>query len=417
MTTEIERPRVAAIMMIRDEDDIIEANIRHHARLGVDHFVILDHGSADATADILRALAAEGLSLTVLTYARDAEIELSQWYAALFTQVRALGAEIVLQIDGDEFWHLATDSFATFDWSAPVITAPRFNMFAPRTAVGSTDVAPMTHVYRTRRPFHPEDYCSRVSRGDREISFDYPVHMARIEPKVVFRLKDMGEIMMAGHGILSHSGEMLCPKPDGSAMVFHYPLRSFEQFSKKVTAFGAVFDRHPNLNRETSWQTRYLWELGEADALERAFLRCFPDEAELRHWLDLGVLVRDTRMARNLADGPGTFDAELDHVAMTADCVIMDLIEDLSAEQRIAAQMTAERHHASSEGNALAQAIQERDMVVVERNHLLTENARIAGQRDSLVAQCAVLSAELTQVHRQRAQPWLSQLLARIRRS
>ncbi|MCM2292519.1 glycosyltransferase family 2 protein [Allorhizobium sp. BGMRC 0089] len=337
MTTESEPRKVAAIMMIRDEGDIIEANIRHHTRLGVDHFVILDHGSADATADILRALTAEGLPLTVLTYARDAKIELSQWYAALFARVRELGAEIIVQIDGDEFWHLTTGSFAKLDWSEPVITAPRFNMFAPRAAVGSCDSAPTTHIYRNRRPFHPEDYLGKVIRGDRDIAFDYPVHMVRIGPKVVFLLKEMGEIMMAGHGIISHTGEMLQPKPNGSAMIFHYPLRSFEQFAKKVAAFGVLFEQHPDLDRGISWQTRYLWELDEPGALERAFLRCFPEEAELRHWLDTGVLVRDTRMVRVLADGPCTFDAELEHLAMTADRVILDLIEDLSAKQRTTA--------------------------------------------------------------------------------
>lgn len=297
MTTETERPRVAAIMMIRDEGDVIEANIRHHARLGVDHFVILDHGSADATADILRTLSDEGMPLTVLTYARDAEIELSQWYAALFAQVRARDADIVLQIDGDEFWHLTTDSFAELDWIVPVITAPRFNMFAPRAAIGSADSALRTHIYRAGRPFPPDDYRSCVIRGDRDIALDYPVHMTRIEPKVVFRLEEMGEITMAGHGIVTHSGQVLRPEPDGSAMIFHYPLRSFEQFARKVAAFGAVYENNPALDRGISWQTRYLWELGGSEALERAFLRCFPDETKLRLWLESGVLVRDTRMA------------------------------------------------------------------------------------------------------------------------
>ncbi|PVX29354.1 glycosyltransferase family 2 protein [Sphingomonas pokkalii] len=470
MTTESEPRRVAAIMMIRDECDIIEANIRHHARLGVDHFVILDHGSADGTADILRALTTEGLPLTVLTYARDAEIELSQWYAALFARVRELGAEIVVQIDGDEFWHLTTGSFAKLDWSAPVITAPRFNMFAPRAAVGSPDGAPMTHIYRNRRPFHPEDYRSRVTRGDRDIAFDYPIHMVRIEPKVVFLLEEMGEIMMAGHGIISHAGEMLQPKPDGSAVIFHYPLRSFEQFAKKVAAFGTVFEKHPHLDRGISWQTRYLWELDEPGALERAFLRCFPDEAELRHWIDTGVLVRDTRMARDLTDGPGTLDAELDHLAITADRVIMDLIEDLSVEQRAAAAgITAERNHAlderaswTAERNGLVGALdlaaQERDLAVAEKSQLGAEIAQVASGRDAAVAQqrrlteelarlseerdflaaetdrlatelanvsgahgglvahCAVLSEELNQIRSQRARPWVSRLPAWMRR-
>ncbi|MBT9293227.1 glycosyltransferase family 2 protein [Prosthecodimorpha staleyi] len=419
--------RVAAIMMIRDEGDIIEANIRHHLRLGVDHFVILDHGSADETADILRALTDEGLPLTVLTYGRDAEIELPHWYAALFAEVRARGADIVLQIDGDEFWHLTTGSFATLDWSEPVITAPRYNMFAPRAALGSQDSAPMTHVYRARRPFHPDEYRSRVLRGDREFTLDHSIHMVRLEPKVVFRLKDMGEIMIAGHGIISHSGQKLRPRPDGSATVFHYPLRSFEQYAKKVAAFGAVFERHPELDRSTSWQTRYLWELGGGDALERSFLDCFPDEADLRRLLDCGVLVRDTRMARALADGPGTLDGELDRLVATADSVVMDLIEEHSAEKRRAARMEAERQQAASErdglaeerrrlADALSQATRDRDTLAAEQERLTAALAEASADRDVLTARCAALSAELEQIQRRSARRWPARLSAWLRR-
>ncbi len=405
MTTGPERLRVAAIMMIRDEGDIIEANIRHHARLGVDHFVILDHGSDDATADILRALTDEGLPLTVLAYARDAEIELAQWYAALFAEVRARHADIVLQIDGDEFWHLTTGSFATLDWSVPVITAPRFNMFAPRAAVGSTESAARTHVYRARRPFPPDDYRSRVIRGDREIALDYPVHMVRLEPKVVFRLRDMAEIMTAGHGIISHSGQMLQPKPDGSATIFHYPLRSFEQFARKVAAFGAFFESHPELHRGLSWETRYLWELGGPEALERSFLVCFPDETELRRLLDDGLLVRDTRMARDLADGPGTLDEELDRLVATADRVVMDLIEELSAERQSAARMSAEREQATSE----------RDLLAEERRGLTDALSHTTRDRDALAARRAALSAELEQMRHRAARRWSARLRAWLR--
>ena len=52
------------ISRVLNEDDIVEAFIRHHATM-VDHHLILDNGSTDKTVDILKALKDEGLKITV----------------------------------------------------------------------------------------------------------------------------------------------------------------------------------------------------------------------------------------------------------------------------------------------------------------------------------------------------------------
>ena len=51
--------------MIKNDGDIVEAFVRHHAML-FDHLVVLDHSSTDNTPTILRALQQEGLPLTVM---------------------------------------------------------------------------------------------------------------------------------------------------------------------------------------------------------------------------------------------------------------------------------------------------------------------------------------------------------------
>ncbi len=51
------------LAMCRDEEDIIEPFIRFHLDMGFDAVYIVDNASTDRTAQILRALAAEGLPL------------------------------------------------------------------------------------------------------------------------------------------------------------------------------------------------------------------------------------------------------------------------------------------------------------------------------------------------------------------
>ena len=60
--------------MIKNDGDIVEAFVRHHAML-FDHLVVLDHSSTDNTPAILRALQHEGLPLTVM---RDESLSFQQ---------------------------------------------------------------------------------------------------------------------------------------------------------------------------------------------------------------------------------------------------------------------------------------------------------------------------------------------------
>jgi glycosyltransferase involved in cell wall biosynthesis len=94
--------RLVAVTRVMNEADIIEAMARHHAAF-VDHHVFLDNGSTDRTLDILQALAAEGLALTLLrntasVYAdRQFNTTLYHW------AVQRLAADWVLFVDADEF--------------------------------------------------------------------------------------------------------------------------------------------------------------------------------------------------------------------------------------------------------------------------------------------------------------------------
>jgi hypothetical protein len=93
--------RLVAATRVLNEEDILEAFVRHHAGL-VDHFLFLDNGSTDRSLAILRALQAEGLPLTVLQ-TRVAHFCEPPVLTALFQMAARLGADWVLMLDCDEF--------------------------------------------------------------------------------------------------------------------------------------------------------------------------------------------------------------------------------------------------------------------------------------------------------------------------
>ena len=93
--------RLVAVSRVLNEDDILEAFVRHHAGV-VDHHIFLDNGSTDRSLAILSALAAEGLPLTVLQ-ARAAHACEPHLLTGLFRAASGMAADWVLMLDCDEF--------------------------------------------------------------------------------------------------------------------------------------------------------------------------------------------------------------------------------------------------------------------------------------------------------------------------
>ena len=55
--------KVAALMIVRNEEDILPINLAHHLALGIDEFWIIDNGSTDGTTRTLQKLARRGVPI------------------------------------------------------------------------------------------------------------------------------------------------------------------------------------------------------------------------------------------------------------------------------------------------------------------------------------------------------------------
>jgi hypothetical protein len=93
--------RLVAASRVLNEDDILEAFVRHHAAM-IDHHILLDNGSTDRSLAILKALQAEGLPLTVFQTGTTHFCEPST-LTALYRMAASMAADWVLMLDADEF--------------------------------------------------------------------------------------------------------------------------------------------------------------------------------------------------------------------------------------------------------------------------------------------------------------------------
>ena len=56
---QISKMKLIMTFVVRDEENIIEQNIRFHKAMGVDGFIVLSHNSLDRTNEILEKLKTE----------------------------------------------------------------------------------------------------------------------------------------------------------------------------------------------------------------------------------------------------------------------------------------------------------------------------------------------------------------------
>src|SRR5919198_3580026 len=80
--------KLVMTLKVRDEEDIIEDNLRFHRALGVDFFIVMDNGSVDRTPEILASYADAGLAHVLRDESGDLRSLGAEWY----TRMGRLGA-------------------------------------------------------------------------------------------------------------------------------------------------------------------------------------------------------------------------------------------------------------------------------------------------------------------------------------
>jgi len=275
--------RLIMTLLCRNEVDIIEANIRVHAALGVDAFVVMDNGSTDGTRELLSKLS-ETFELHIID--ESGIYQQAKWMKQLAIYAREqLGASWVISNDADEFWLPANpecQNLKSFlQHRDSVITVERSNMLLTEEAL-IDDYHFMNATYRVK---YPICYSQEVQKQDTEIS----MLLVPLSPKVIVNPRGFLKISGGNHRA-KHWGKWLSARKERGVRVYHYPIRSYAQFEANIRNRQALLKK-PNVRMGEHYR-RWV-SLLEQDRLYDEFKKIVLSQSQLETLSQVQVVKKD----------------------------------------------------------------------------------------------------------------------------
>jgi glycosyltransferase involved in cell wall biosynthesis len=270
--------RIAAILGVKDERELLPDCIGQLRRIGVDHIEAIDAGSTDGSIEWLAAREREGE--LGLHHFSDQDPDADGWDRLNVDLARSTGADWVLFLDADEFWIPASGHLrdcAGFA-QADVLQVHRYNVplgpgglltidgASPRGAEGlQLIVAPVP------------DFRARLD-GDDPMPWIRGVPM----PKVATRAEFLANIDYGGHDVHTPDGAEVRRVWAKDLVIAHLPFTTRARFARKVDNIRRVFAVHDAyFGEHLAWHWRRWIALDGAHSVDAEFARQAFDAATL----------------------------------------------------------------------------------------------------------------------------------------
>jgi Glycosyl transferase family 2 len=228
--------------MVRNEADVIEAFVRHHAEV-LDAMIVVDHCSSDGTDELLHALAAEGLPLSVrkehsLVHRQDVILT-----ALMREAATSGGADWVVPLDADEFLVSregdARDVLGTLAYDRAWTVDLHYYVPCPDDPVDDNVLKRIRHrrvgesAWWTRKVIVP---AARARSGRRSLS-------------------------QGSHGLVdARTGEVVPASFTDRLALAHFPVRSKHQLARKVLGGWPAHLARPDGPQSGAFQWKRIFD-------------------------------------------------------------------------------------------------------------------------------------------------------------
>lgn len=217
--------KIVATILMKDEEDIIAANIEHHIQQGVSQFIITDNNSSDKS----RSIAEKYPEVIEIIDEPENTHNQTKWVTRMAQMACKLSPDWIVHLDADEFW---------------------CGLMSLRGHPGKVVTSECMYL-------HPP-----TSNGDMRYYLDFNHIPIPQECKIVHRPDPNFVITHGNHGVEN------CDDIEFTRKVYrhHYPVRSYEQWARKAKGHEALSRRKSICERWEKW-----YNLLQEDKLEKEY--------------------------------------------------------------------------------------------------------------------------------------------------
>jgi Glycosyl transferase family 2 len=270
--------KLVMTLLVRDEADIVDAQIAFHLDAGIDFVVATDNRSDDGTTEILERYARDGYVHLIREPGDD--LRQSEWVTRMARIAAAeFGADWILNTDADEFWWPRGGDFRALFEAVPDrfgVVRGAWRNFVPRPDDERFFTDRMTA--RLCAPsFHPHPLSIHFKSAHRGVA---DVRIGR------------GNHEAFGSGLVALRGWY-------PIEILHFPVRSLEHCRRKyVTQFVAL---ERNAEKGIPGHMADAHRAYRTGTLDEFYAPLVVDDAALEGGIERGELSLDTRLRDRLA--------------------------------------------------------------------------------------------------------------------
>ena len=248
----IQNPRLVMTLLVKNEEEKLEANLLFHHAMGVDGFIITDNGSSDSTMAIIQQYKEKGWILEVIEEPSTG-YEQKRWVDNMVMKaIECYHADWIINADADELWY-----------------APSGNLKTELEQCNKRILRCTAHCMYPQegRPFYKWE--QRVVPVDNPGQYDlspYSIFQPQ-RGKVAHRATGYLHIAMGNHKVA------MLPRTigQGNIVIYHYSVGHRDTFIQKMIQGGHELEAHQGKHGGRHW--RYFYELYKQGRLNEEYDR------------------------------------------------------------------------------------------------------------------------------------------------
>jgi len=284
--------RLIMTILVKNEIDIIESNIRTHAKLGVDGFVIMDNNSTDGTRELLSQLQKE---FNIIIVDEKETYKQSKFMLKLAKIAKErLKANWVINNDADEFWlpKNSKNLKENLNFNGSVLTVHRYNM-----------------ILEEKKPFFQSEYFVKnpiFYSKENQLKGEGSIILTKIAPKTIVNPKGLLYLRGGNHKAL-HIKNIRDYFKSGydkirrfkNIEIFHFPIRSYKQFEKNIKNRKELLESKKKVSMGPHYR-RWVKIYNEGKLEEEFYKNIIFKQRDIQTLVKYNILQRDKTIQKSL---------------------------------------------------------------------------------------------------------------------